>query len=106
MIIADTSPLNYLILIDAVYILPKMFSEVVIPPAVRHELLSEGAYDVVRRWIENPPEWLTVKMPVIVDETINLGKGETEAISLALETTSEIIALDDRAARISRKQKD
>ena len=37
-IVSDTTPLNYLILIDAVEILPRLYGRVLIPPAVREEL--------------------------------------------------------------------
>ena len=42
MIIADTSSLNYLILIDAVDVLPVLFQEVMIPSAVHRELSAAG----------------------------------------------------------------
>jgi predicted nucleic acid-binding protein len=37
-VVSDTSPLNYLILIDAVDLLPRLFSEVYIPAIVAEEL--------------------------------------------------------------------
>ena len=85
MIIADTSPLNYLILIDAVEILPALFQEVVVPGAVERELLAPGASEKVRKWMENAPNWLYVRKVNEIDKSINLGTGETEAISLAVE---------------------
>lgn len=42
-VIADTTPLNYLILIDEIEVLPKLYGRVVIPEAVREELLRSGA---------------------------------------------------------------
>jgi predicted nucleic acid-binding protein len=39
-VVADTSPINYLVLIEAIDILPKMFREVGIPRAVYDELLT------------------------------------------------------------------
>ena len=35
---ADTGPLNYLTLIDAVEVLPKLYGRILIPPSVRDEL--------------------------------------------------------------------
>lgn len=108
MIIADTSPLNYLILIDAVEILPALFQEVVVPGAVERELLALGASEKVRKWMENAPNWLYVRKVNEIDKSINLGKGETEAISLAVELSADLILLDDKAARqaaIERKLK-
>ncbi len=40
-IVADTSPLNYLVLIQAVDILPNLYRKVLIPPAVKAELLIQ-----------------------------------------------------------------
>ena len=101
MIVADTSSLNYLILIDAVEILPALFREVTIPPAVRRELLAEGAAEEVRRWMNNSPAWLKIAAVGEIDETIKLGKGEVEAISLAIELSADYILLDDKAARLA-----
>jgi predicted nucleic acid-binding protein len=48
-VIADTSPLNYLILVGHADVLPELYGEVVIPPAVLRELQHFNApvpYDV------------------------------------------------------------
>ncbi len=37
-VVADTSPLNYLLLIDEIDLLPAIFGEVLLPPAVFQEL--------------------------------------------------------------------
>ena len=37
-VVADTSPLNYLVLIDAIDVLPSLFGEVYAPPEVIREL--------------------------------------------------------------------
>jgi predicted nucleic acid-binding protein len=47
-IIADTTPLNYLVLIEAVEILPKLYGRVLIPPAVKIELEHSNTPDPVR----------------------------------------------------------
>lgn len=105
MIVADTSPLNYLILIDTVEILPALFREVRIPPTVYHELAAEGASEKVRKWMENFPDWLKVTAARTIDEAIKLGKGETEAISLAVEFSADYVLLDDKAARLAAKKR-
>lgn len=103
MIVADTSPLNYLILIDTVEILPALFNEVAIPAAVERELLAAGADEKVRNWVKNSPDWLCVRAVNNPDENLHLGKGDSEAISLAIELSSNTILLDDKAARLSAK---
>lgn len=51
LVIADASPINYLILIRQIEILPRLFERVVIPRTVRNELGSPSAPPLVRDWI-------------------------------------------------------
>jgi len=53
-IVADTTPLNYLVLIQAADTLPSLYQRVLIPPAVKVELAGYCA------WISQPPLWLEV----------------------------------------------
>ncbi|HTF75636.1 MAG TPA: AAA domain-containing protein [Bradyrhizobium sp.] len=43
LVVADTSPLNYLVLIEQVEILPALFEKVFVPQIVRHELQHSEA---------------------------------------------------------------
>ena len=54
-VVSDTSPLNYLLLCKAIDVLPALFGDVMVPPAVLRELQSEDAPDVVRAWLEASP---------------------------------------------------
>jgi predicted nucleic acid-binding protein len=49
-VVADTSPLNYLVLIGAQDVLEALYESVVVPLSVA----------VVREWICRPPDWLKV----------------------------------------------
>jgi predicted nucleic acid-binding protein len=60
-VVGDTGPLNYLLLIEQVEVLPSLFASVVIPRAVAVELASDLAPEIVRGWIENPPNWLDIR---------------------------------------------
>ena len=60
-VIADSTPLNYLILIYQADLLPQLFDRVLIPPAVFEELQRQETPDLVRRWIAGPPSWLQVQ---------------------------------------------
>jgi predicted nucleic acid-binding protein len=40
---ADTSPINYLVCIDYIAVLPKLYGRILIPPAVCEELLVATA---------------------------------------------------------------
>src|SRR5205814_10336656 len=59
-IVADTTPLNYLVLIQATDILPELYRTVLIPPAVKAELAHAHTPPLVRAWISQPPAWLEV----------------------------------------------
>src|SRR5438045_3109755 len=50
-IVADTTPLNYLVLIQAAEILPNLYRTVLIPPAVKAELAHANTPAIVRAWI-------------------------------------------------------
>ncbi|MBI2827412.1 MAG: DUF3368 domain-containing protein [Planctomycetia bacterium] len=98
-VLADTSPVNYLILTGDVDILPALFGQVVIPAAVLDELRHANTPDTVRQWIGNLPAWLQVRSPTQVDPQLRLGHGEAEAISLAVEMHADLLLMDDRRAR-------
>lgn len=96
LIVSDTSPLNYLVLIEAIDLLPKLVSRVLIPPAVAAELTDEKTPAMVRQWISHPPPWLEVVAPREVDPSLDLDRGEAEAISLATERGIAAILIDER----------
>jgi predicted nucleic acid-binding protein len=47
-VVSDTSPINYLIRIGEIDLLPQLFGEILIPPAVLQELQHAGAPLAVR----------------------------------------------------------
>jgi predicted nucleic acid-binding protein len=99
-VVSDTTPLNYLILIEAVEVLPALFGRVHAPKAVMLELSDPRSPQPVREWAYSPPAWLTVQEPTQVDETLSkkLHKGEAEAISLAQELGADWVLIDERKA--------
>ena len=98
-VVSNTSPLNYLVLIGTVEILPALFEEVVAPPAVVGELSRAEAPPEVRDWISSPPSWLRMQAPARASLAIDLGAGEREAIALAQEIRADRILLDEMKAR-------
>lgn len=60
-VIADTSPLSYLVLIGHAEVLPRLYGEVVIPQAVLEELLHPKTPPTVASWIASRPPWLAVE---------------------------------------------
>ena len=98
-VVSNTSPVNYLVLLKKDYVFPAMFGAVFAPPAVVAELSSKGAPEAVRAWIGSPPSWLHVQSPRDVDRSLDLDTGEREAIALAQELNADRILLDEAKAR-------
>lgn len=57
-VIADTSPANYLVLIDTIEVLPRLYRRIVIPDEVLAELSAPGAPPSVAAWAAARPDWL------------------------------------------------
>jgi hypothetical protein len=59
-VVADTGPINYLVLIDAIDLLPKLFDQVLAPQAVFDELTDPDTPATVRAWVtcaSRPMPW-------------------------------------------------
>jgi predicted nucleic acid-binding protein len=100
-VVADTSPLNYLIRLRRPEILNKAFGRVLIPSEVLQELQHPGSPPEVRSWASEPPSWLEVISSIRLEESLPaaLGPGERSAISLALQVAADVLLVDDGAAR-------
>jgi predicted nucleic acid-binding protein len=59
-VISDTSPINYLVLIGQIDLLPALYQSVLIPDVVLSELLDEGSPTVVAAWASMLPAWAEV----------------------------------------------
>jgi predicted nucleic acid-binding protein len=98
LVVADTSPIFYLLSIGHIELLPRLFKKVFIPAAVDKELRHPTAPMSLREWIAERPSWLEV-MPIdlIDDETLrSLGAGERATIALALSMCADLILIDER----------
>lgn len=100
-VIADTTPINYLVLIEQADILRELYGRVMIPQAVFTELQSSDTPEAVREWVAKSPEWLEVhQVNVPLDAAlIKLGAGESEAIALAEQLRADAIIIDERDGR-------
>lgn len=104
-VVADTSPLNYLIQIHCDHVLPALYERVFVPAAVVEELHHPRATEAVRAWLANTPSWLVVEE---VDEPVDpelarLDPGERQAIQLAKRTHADLLLMDERfGVRIAR----
>lgn len=100
-IVSDTSPINYLILIDCIDLLPVLYESVVIPEGVLLELQRGGTPEWVRNWIESRPDWLQVRTVIVPPDPalMILGLGEREAICLAEELQDAVVVIDEESGR-------
>ena len=100
-VIADTTPLNYLIRLGHSDLLREFYGRVLVPPAVLIEMKHAEAPPEVRAWARQPPEWLEEIEVQHIDKSIpvELGAGEREAISLAIEVQADLLLIDERAGR-------
>lgn len=100
-VVADTTPLNYLIRLDLSNILREVYGRVLVPSAVLVEMQHPEAPDEVRAWATTPPNWIEQAQVRHLDETLaaDLGPGERAAISLAMEVDADILLMDEFAGR-------
>jgi len=101
MIVADTSPLNYLVLIDQINLLPDLYGRVLIPESVLGELSAIETPQLVRNWATNLAEWIEVSPATPIDDEslTRLHAGERDAISLALTVHANAVLMDERRGR-------
>jgi predicted nucleic acid-binding protein len=100
LVVADTGPLNYLVLIGHIELLPKLFQRVLAPQAVRDELANRETPAAVRAWIAQAPGWLEVRPNPDRDSddmTAPLDEGEQAAIALAIAVKADLVLMDDQA---------
>lgn len=100
LVVTDTTPINYLILIGQVGVLPTMFGTVVVPQAVADELRDLHTPEAVRQWIAALPTWCIVQSPQgpLDPSLLYLGEGEREAIALCREIGADALLTDDTKA--------
>lgn len=98
-VVSDTSPLNYLILLDAERILPELYGRVIMPEEVLRELEVEGSLEKVRNWLAARPTWLEVNPTPDAPYPSHLHRGEAAAIILAQQLKADLLLIDDQEAR-------
>lgn len=105
-VVADTSPINYLVLIDCMDVLRRLYARIVIPEEVLNELTSNEAPPQVSAWIRTRPEWVevcpaaaTTQLPLQIGED-ELDAGEIAAISVALGESDSLLLIDESAGRM------
>jgi predicted nucleic acid-binding protein len=85
-VVADTGPVNYLVQINAIEVLPPLFGKVIVPAAVHDELTHPRAPSPVRSWAANFPHWVDIRsnpnLPPELAGVASLEEGERAAIAL------------------------
>lgn len=100
-VVSDTSPIRYLVLIDEAELLEKLYGRILIPEAVHAELQQSHTPEVVRAWVHAAPLWFEViaasKLPTANLISPSLDPGERQAIALALDLKADLLLMDERA---------
>jgi predicted nucleic acid-binding protein len=105
-VIADTGPLNYLVLIGFVDVLQPLYTRVIVPQSVVGELKDAEAPASVLTWIGNPPAWLEVRPDPPADPTLRfLDPGEQAALTLAQVLNADELLIDDLAGRAEAERR-
>jgi predicted nucleic acid-binding protein len=107
-VVADSGPLHYLILLEHTELLRRFYGQVLVPEPVARELSATGAPAIVREWITEPPTWVEVR-PVPPDVvsmiTGDLDLGERAAIALAETAHADLLLIDEAAGRAEAKRR-
>jgi predicted nucleic acid-binding protein len=100
-VVTDTSPLRYLIMLGAEWLLPRLYLRVICPDVVIRECFSHGAPDALRAWAASPPDWLEIRKisATSLQELELLDAGERWAIELALSEGADAMLMDETAGR-------
>lgn len=107
LVVADTGPLNYLVLIGASDVLPTLFDKIVVPEVVCAELRHPRAPEPVSAWAARLPAWVDVR-PVSAaaadDPALQaLDEGERAALALARVISADLVLMDDRAGVVAAR---
>ncbi len=99
-VVSDTSPILSLTLIGRLDLLRDLYGTIVIPEAVRSELVDntqDGAREIAQAdWISTRPIEPDIALKLLLRE---VDRGEAEAIGLALQLKAEVLLIDERKAR-------
>ncbi|NTU65851.1 MAG: DUF3368 domain-containing protein [Chloroflexi bacterium] len=109
-VVSDTSPILSLALIGQLELLHDLYGTIVIPEAVRSELIATdqgGAREVAQTdWIITRPTRTAPRSGASVEPDIVLklllrevDRGEAEAIGLAVQLNADVLLIDERKAR-------
>lgn len=101
LVVADSGPIRYLVVIGLVDVLPQLYKRVVLPAEVVVELTHPNAPAEVQNWASRLPGWIEVRNASQPDSKLieTLDAGEAAAIALAKEIRADMVLLDEKEAR-------
>jgi predicted nucleic acid-binding protein len=100
-VVADTTPLNYLVLVNEIALLPVLYQRILIPREVHRELQRSKTPPAVLEWALTLPTWCEVhSLQSTPDAALNeLDPGERDAIQLALDVGVDTLLIDESEGR-------
>lgn len=100
-VISDTSAICYLLLLNEIEVLPKLYGQIIITTIIQQELSHPSSPTRVQNWINNPPKWLEIDyIDVPRDSSLDvLDIGEQTAIILAEHKAADLLIIDDALGR-------
>lgn len=100
-VVSDTSPIVALAFLRRLELLPQLFGDVLIPPAVVEELRKPAWQGMADEALNSP--FIFVRAATdrkrIADLSATLDPGESEALSLALEVRASAVLIDEADGR-------
>jgi predicted nucleic acid-binding protein len=106
-VVSDTTAITHLSKIHALFILRRLYHEILIPEAVYNELCQAKRTQPGALQLMNSP-WIKVipitnkKIAAKLKQRLDLG--ESEAITLAIETSADVLIIDEIAGRRAAKK--
>lgn len=106
-VVLDSGPVIHLSWINRLDLLDTLFEEVLLPIAVRNEIVaaSPGTLGRMNIAASLTQDWLQIHDVRTTLPPVALGRGEVEAIILAEEMRADLLITDDAAARTLASQR-
>ena len=101
-VVADSGPLHYLILLEQTDLLRRFYGEVLVPESVARELGRARSPQLVKDWMSRLPSWIQiiqVSSAEIASIAEELDVGERAAIALAERVRADVILIDEAEGR-------
>lgn len=100
-VVINSSPLIVLFKSQQADLLPQLFSEIIVPAGVWDEITAADQNDAASRQLSSVTWAQRVEISDVAPEVAawDLGKGESQVLSFALNHSNFAAMIDDRAAR-------